>query len=390
MFDKDYDIIVIGGGPAGLTAARYSAKGGASTVLFEKDRDIGYPLRCAEGIGEKGLTRFIEPSQPWKGQKINYAVFISPSGKAIKVDIGIKGYVIHRKLFDYEISRIASQNGAKVFTKCYVRGLIKIDNKIKGVIVRHLNKEYRIRCKVIIGADGIESRTGRWAGIDTSLRLNDVITCAQVTATRIDIDEKSCQFYFGKEIAPGGYAWIFPKGKGLANIGLGISGKYSSDRSPVNYLRKFLDKNFPKCSFQTIVAGGVPSSGTLKDIVKDNVLLVGDAAHQVNPLSGGGIAYAMAAGKLAGTIAAEAIHNSENTEKYLQKYQKEWNKEFGKEIKSYYKIKEALLKFEDDDFEKIAEIISEIKPEELSLRKIFLETFKAHPKILFHIMKVIK
>ena len=390
MYKEYYDVIIVGGGPAGSIAGWFAAKGGASTVILEKDRDIGSPVRCAEGISENGLKQLLEPSPEWQGQRIEYSRFISPSGKNIQVHTKVKGYVLQRKIFDYELSKIAAYEGAEVFTKSYVNGLIRNGDKTTGVNVKHLNREYKILGKIIIGADGLESRVGRWAGINTSCSLEDIDTCAQATVSNINIDEKACHFYFGREIAPGGYAWVFPKGKGYANIGVGINGTNARTKSPAKLLKEFVKKNFPDSSVLTIIGGGVPCSGGLKEIVHKNVMLVGDAAHQANPLSGGGLAYAMAAGKLAGTIAAEAVKDGNNIEKYIIKYQKEWQKKWGKELRSFYKIKQSFYKFNDKDFNKIAEILERIKPEELTLIKLFLETFKSHPKLLVEILKVIK
>lgn len=390
MYKEFYDIIITGGGPAGSLAGWFAAEKGASVVILEKDRDIGYPVRCAEGISENNLKLYLEPSPEWQGQRIEYSRFISPSGKNIRVGTKIKGYILQRKIFDYELSKIAASYGAEVFTKSYVKGLIREGDNIKGVIVKHLNDEYKIFGKIIIGADGVESRIGKWAGINTVCSLEDIDTCVQATVSNIDIEEKACHFYFGKNVAPGGYAWIFPKGKGCANIGLGIRGVNAGVKSPVKFLKEFLKNNFPGGSVHTIIGGGVPCSGGLKKIVHKNVMLVGDAAHQTNPMSGGGLAYAMAAGKLAGTVAAEAVINGKNIEKYIVKYQKEWNKKWGKEIKSFYRIKQRLNNFSDENFEKIAEILEKIKPEEITLRKLFLEAFKSYPKLLVEILKVIR
>ena len=106
----------------------------------------------------------------------------------------------------------------------------------------------------------------------------------------------------------------FPKNDRVANVGLGISGEYARYKSAKKYLKEFIDKHFPNSAVLYTVVGGVPCAPTLKKIVADGLMLVGDAAHQVNPISGGGIATAMIAGKIAGCVAAEAIKEDDFSE----------------------------------------------------------------------------
>ena len=110
----------------------------------------------------------------------------------------------------------------------------------------HLGKEYDVRAKIVIGADGIESKVGRWAGIDTALKPVDVETCAQYLIAGADINQEYCEFYIGNEMAPGGYVWVFPKGGGKANVGIGILGSKMGKFKPrpVDYLNDFVQKKF--------------------------------------------------------------------------------------------------------------------------------------------------
>jgi len=87
-----------------------------------------------------------------------------------------------------------------------------------------------VEADIVVEADGVESKVGRWAGIDTSLKLSDIETCAQFLVAGIDVDQNFCQFYLGNEIAPAGYIWIFPKGKNQANVGIGILGSKSGKK----------------------------------------------------------------------------------------------------------------------------------------------------------------
>jgi digeranylgeranylglycerophospholipid reductase len=153
------------------------------------------------------------------------------------------------------------------------------------------NGDVSVQSKIVIGADGVESQVGRWAGLDTVPRLRDMCSAVQYLMAGLDIDEGICDFYFGAQVAPGGYLWIFPKGKGMANVGIGIAGNRAGKITAQAFLDRFVEANFPTGSILGVVAGGIPLAGTLKQMVKDGLMLVGDAAHQAFPHTGGGIRY---------------------------------------------------------------------------------------------------
>ena len=255
-----YDVIVVGAGPAGSTTALHAAKNGCSVLLLEKDREIGIPVRCAEAVGEIGLSKVLEPKEHWFSNRIEGFRLFAPDGTKVNVNHNEQGWVLDRKIFDRELAEMAADEGVEILTKAYVYDLIKNDNIVSGVKVKYLNNEYEFCAPIIIGADGVESRVGRWAGLKTHLSLKNIETCAQYTLTNIDIDHRYCDFYFSKEWAPGGYVWIFPKGKDSANVGLGISGEHSSPKHAFDYLNLFIDKKFPNAAKINTVAGGVPSA----------------------------------------------------------------------------------------------------------------------------------
>ncbi|MEJ2537833.1 MAG: NAD(P)/FAD-dependent oxidoreductase, partial [Calditrichia bacterium] len=349
---NDYDMIVVGAGPAGSMAAWQAARAGIQVLLLEKDREVGTPVRCAEGVAKKDLEKLLEESVPSGciAAEISKFRLIAPDGTPVFVNIDETGYVLHRRQFDYELALKAIQAGVKLLTHSEVIGVVKSDNYITGVQVKNNGEVKTIYGKIIIAADGVESRVARWAGIDSTTPLKDMETCVQYTLADIEIDSDTCDFYFAKDFAPSGYAWVFPKGDRTANVGLGISGNFAREKTPDEYLDIFLERYFPHSSIISKTVGGVPADKTLKEIVANGFMIVGDAAHQTNPISGGGIISGMIAGKLAGEIAAKAIRAGDYSKKSLLPYAREWHKRVGKSHQRYYHLKEALIKFEDAQF----------------------------------------
>src|SRR3989339_2031015 len=291
--NDSYDVIVVGAGPAGSTAARFAAAGGASVLMLEKDRDVGYPVRCGEAVSHEGVVQFIQPDDRWIAARCDRFRLISPSGHSVIPRLDGLAYVLERRIFDYELAKLAVKEGAEVVTKAYVYDLIKRDGTVEGVRATIKDRNVEIKGKVIIGADGVESRVGKWAGIDTTTHIRDMESCAQFTLGGVKVEEGILEFYFGDNVAPGGYLWVFPKGKDSANVGIGISVECAKEKSAVRWLDEFVQRKFPGAAMLTRIAGGVPCAKTCDEIVKGNVMLVGDAAHQVNPTSGGGIISGM-------------------------------------------------------------------------------------------------
>lgn len=382
-----YDIIVVGAGPAGSTAARYAAAGGASVLVLEKDRDVGYPVRCGEAVSHEGVVQFLEPNPRWIAATVTKFRLVAPNGRSVVPNLDGIGYVLERRMFDYELAKIAASNGAEVVTKAYAYDLLK-DEDGNAVGVKALIKDTptEIRAKIVIGADGVESRVGRWAGMDTTCHIHDMESCAQMTIAGIDVEQETLGFFFGDAIAPGGYLWVFPKGKDSANVGIGISVEQGKKRSAISYLQEFVQKGYPTAAILTQIAGGVPCAKTCERIVQNHVMLVGDAAHQVNPTSGGGIISGMIGGMIAGQVAAEAISGTDLS--HLAEYEKRWHKRLGWRHEVFYNIKEAISRFSDETLNGIAESALKLPEEKRTLGGIFRTALWNQPSMLVDVAKV--
>ena len=388
--NSNYDVVVVGGGPSGSMAAYEIAKAGFSVCVFEKDRDIGYPVRCGEAIGYTGLNQFFKPKKNWIAAEIKGATLVSP--KDHKIDIDFKnetGYILNRRVFDYDLSKIAVIEGADVFTKCYVNDLIIESNFVRGVKLDYLDEKIEVEAKIVIGADGLESRIGRWGGIKTMVPMKDMESCVQYSVSNIDISEDKMIMFVGKNYAPGGYLWIFPKGDKSANIGIGISGKYAKKgKSAKSYLDDFINKHYPNVSILTTVCGGVPCPKPMDKPINNGLMLVGDAAHQINPMTGGGIASGMRGGQIAGQIASQALENNNYSKEYLMQYPKRLFKEFGNNHNRFYRIKESIHQLQDEDLNYIAEKVSKIPKDKRTLGSVFKHAVYKKPSLIVDVFKV--
>jgi len=381
-----YDVIVVGAGPAGSIAARSAAEKGVSVLLLEKDRDVGYPVRCGEAVAKTGIEEFIHADDKWIAAKINKFSFVAPNESEVTVQLNDTAFVLERRLFDYELARSAASAGAEIMTRTYVNGLLFDGGKVCGVRYEHQGEQKEIRSQIVIAADGVESRVGRWAGIQTHVDFREMESSVQITAANIPVNQDTLYFYFGIDVAPSGYLWIFPKGNNKANIGLGISGSIGKKKSALSYLDVFMEKHYPSAPVLTRIAGGVPCGLTLDKISAPGIMLVGDAARQVNPLSGGGIASGMIGGSIAGRIAAEAVIR--NKPDHVLTYDKAWDDRLGKRHHIFNRIKEGIYDFPDETFNTLAEVFVKIPEEKRTLGALFRTALWNKPSLLVDVAKV--
>ena len=384
MSEERCDLLIVGGGPSGLVAAREAcaANPALEVLVLERDRAVGAPVRCGEGVGSKGVSEFLDPTGAnWISRKITRVIFWAPDGTEVRVAAGDVGYILDRTRFEPALAAEAGREGAEIRTGTEVVGISRDGD---GWIARTRGPrgEGTVRARFIIGADGVESMIGRWAGLDTRVPSRDMESCAQYVVSGIDFDPDAIYLHFGDRIAPGGYAWVFPKGVGVANVGLGMVALKSDGRPAREWLHAYLDQYFPTGTRTGYTVGGVIVHTTVKRTVADGLILCGDAAHMINPLSGGGIVTGMKAGRLAGRTAAAAIADGDTSASRLQRYHNEWMALMGDDHERFYRIKEALNKFDDDFYNRLAKTVNGIAPDKRTLGRVFAQALMQHPSLL--------
>jgi digeranylgeranylglycerophospholipid reductase len=393
---EQYDVLVVGGGPAGALAAKTVAAAGLSVLLVEKRPAIGVPVRCAEGIGKDALAEFIQPDPKWIAADLDKAVLVGPDGARFTIGGekagGKVGYVLDRKIFDRELVWQAAEAGAEIQVHTRASAPVMIDGKLQGAVLHQHGNTYEVRARVVIAADGVESKFAKWAGINTTVPLAEIETCAQYIVNDIDIDPKANVFYISNADCPWGYIWIFPKGERCANIGIGIAGTKSGDgHRAKDYLDRYIAKEFPDGKVTELIVGGVSVCRPLSCTVADNLLITGDAARLSDPITGGGIYNAMYTGKLAGEVAVAAIRKGDTSKAALMVYDKTWRDgKLGKTLARNYAVKEAFIRMDDNKFNSIVHSMSDLNIDDLSVKKLVLAIFKANPWLALELPHLLK
>lgn len=379
------DVLVVGAGPAGAVAA-WEAKRAApelDVVLLERDRAVGSPVRCAEGVGDAGLREFVNPDgAAWVSRRITEVIFEAPDDTQVVLAGSGIGWVLDRTRFDAHLAAEAAAAGAEVLVGAEATGMARNGDERWQVRVKERGREDVYRARVVIGADGVETMVGRWAGLDTRVPSRDMESCAQYVLQGIDVNPDAIYLQFSNAIAPGGYAWIFPKAVGVANVGLGVVALKTDGRNARQYLDAWVARRFPDAARTGYTVGGVIVHTTIKKTYADGVLVAGDAAHMINPLSGGGINNAMKAGRLAGRIAAAAVRERDTSERRLSSYHDAWMQLLGEDHLKYYRIKQALEHMDDAFLNSLARTVNKIPAGKRTVGRVFTHALIKHPQLI--------
>jgi len=386
-----YDVVVVGGGPAGTVAAKTAAEAGLSVLLLEKDKEIGLPVRCAELVGHRGFTMSIHPEPSWISHTSHGVTFVSPTGIRINVPTPEPAYMLDRPRMEKDIAHMAARHNADILVRATATGLIFDKKGVCGVRFLNSGTPTEVKSRVVIAADGIESRMAKLAGLNSAItNLNDIGICAQYLVTNIESPEGFPELHFGKNIVPDCYAWMFPKGDGTANLGLGIRAISAQAESPVKLLHRFMQLRFPKAKPLRLTVGSVPLGIFLPKLVCGGFMVIGDAARMANCLDGGGITYSMNSAKLAATVAVEAIKEDDVSEKRLKIFEKRWKSGIGKQQERTYRLKDAVLKVTDNTIEAAAKSLIHKDPSKLKYIDLLKMTVKNQPSLILEAIKLFK
>jgi len=395
---EEFDVIIIGAGPAGLRAAIKLAEQKANVLCIDKKQEIGVPKRCGEGLGIGWFEKLgLKPDRRWAIQPIYGAALYSPSGKMVEVKFNeASGYILERRVFEKELAKEAARKGAKIRCKCHAAGFKRSSGKVIVDCIQD-GEPVQYAAPLIIAADGTESLAARKMGLDTAIKLDDIDSGYQYEMAGIEFNHPEyIHLFFGNDVARRGYVWVFPKGKNEANVGVGVSG--TAGATAKSYLDKFISSHdgLRNGSIIEVNAGSIPVGGFLEDMAADNLLVIGDAAHQVNPIHGGGIGIAMEAADVASGVAAKALKANNFSHSFLQQYNSQWYERRGNKLKGILKRRHMLESLSDKDFETIAnsftgsDVLKIAEGDLLQSAKIVAKKLVRHPKLAKIMLKYLK
>ena len=371
--EYNYDVIVVGGGPAGSSAAFQAAKKGIKVALLEKENSIAETVRTSGVTWIKNIKEFGIPNDCFNPIK-NYS-FCSPNNEVTISDTVAQAAVLDVRRTYRWLAQQAKGVGADIFVKTNVKDVIKNPNgDIIGVIATSQEGNTKFFGKVIIDASGFSSIVSRCMGFVTQWSRFGVGAEYEVKAE--NVDPETWWLMVGEKYSPAGYAWIFPLSKEVVRIGVGV-GKPDSDIDPSERLKELIDskegpiQNLGKITPIEFHYGLIPNEGLTRKTVYNNLILVGDTAGQANPLVLEGIRYAIRFGRVAGEVCSKAIKAGDTSKQALVQYEINWKKEIESKIKSARKVQDRWIGLSDEQWDKELDIIKELTPEE------FLDFIKA-------------
>lgn len=396
--ELSYDIVVVGAGPAGSSAAFSAAKNGMRVALIEKEESVAQTVRTSGVTWIDSIEEFGIPEHCYNPIK-NYS-FCSPNNQVtISSDTAKAAVLDVRKTYRW-LAEKAQKQDVELFLNTTIIDAVRNPNGI-SLNATSSKDEIKFNAKIVIDASGFQSVVAKSLGYVSQWKRFGAGAEYEVEAE--NVDPETWYLMVGEQYSPAGYAWIFPLGKNIVRIGVGV-GKPESPIDPTERLKEIMDKKIgPIAKLGKITPiefhyGLIPNDGLSRKTVYDNLILVGDSAGQANPLVLEGIRYAIRFGRVAGEVAASAIAKGDTSEKTLIPYEETWKKAILAKINSASKVQSRWIGLSDQEWDRELDIIKELSADE------FLDFIKAefglasiiklathHPKLavrqLFNIVK---
>ena len=344
------DVLVVGAGPAGSTAARLCAVSGLRTLLIEEHPEVGCPTHCTGKLSAHAFERFKLPMSLIQ-TPLRAAALYAPDGTVARLRRSVvDSYVVDRDPFDRYLAEQAAAAGAEVITGARARTIARADGRLRVEIDRREGR-LSIDAPLVIDAEGANPVLPPQLGIAPRRTL--------VHGLQYELDgaaieaEDAPDLYFGREVAPGFFAWLMPIGGRRGRLGLAVDPRLT-DRPPVYYLDRLKSTHpavAPRVRGGTVLrklAGRIPILGLRRPSFTDGMLVVGDAAGQVKATSGGGIYFSMLAGELAARAAARYLGRDTDARRgALAAYERDWQAAFGREVRFTTIVRQALNRLPD-------------------------------------------
>jgi digeranylgeranylglycerophospholipid reductase len=341
---KKIDVAIVGGGPVGGYIAYLIAQKGYSTCIIEEHQTIGLPLKCAGLITPRVFDNIPISKEKLIENTIKGAHIHMPSGEILTIG-GNKNHalVINRTIFDQKLIKKAQESGAVLKQHSKVIDLKKEKNKI-SISIKNNNTITKTDSSIVIGADGPYSILRRRFNFPEP---KEFLIGMGAQVENINLDPNFVEIFLGRNIAPGFFAWAIPTNKQGTQARIGLCVEKSSILSIKHCFQNLIKQPVLNETKILKYSGGVIPLGPLKKTTSDHILLVGDAAAQVKPTSGGGIYPGLVCAKKCSDVVLEALQSHEFNNKNLINYHQSWTQEIGKELSLGMSFRRIFYKLDD-------------------------------------------
>jgi len=363
-----FDIIIVGGGPAGLAAAEAAARGGARVAVLERQSEIGYPIHTSGGSWITDMQALGIPAHLY--YPIYHITWLSPNRQLqLTYHDPVACVIDVRGVYQYLAGR-AVQAGAALYLRSPVEGPILEEGRVVGVIARdHTGRTCRWSSQIVIDASGFSATIATKAGLHAGYRRYGYGAEYDYYAPNYNQDE--LYLIMGSQVAPSGYAWIFPRGNGRVRLGIGVL-RPDTNADARTYLDTFTQRlpqlapAFAGASPIEYHTGLFPSEGTTHSFVGNGFLTTGDAAGQGSTLVGEGIRFAIYSGQMAGRVAAAAIRAGDTSAQFLAQYEHEWRARFGRAMHIAYLINRRIAAYTDEQWDHSLDMLARLTPAQIA------------------------
>ena len=342
----DFDLAVVGAGPAGSQVARLVAEAGYRVALIEEHREIGEPIQCG-GLVTPRVFDYVDCRHTIL-HAVHGAEIYSPSGRRLVLDgHETEAVVIDRAMFDRALAERALRAGAESYLGTQAQGAERENAGVRLHLLRD-GEPVDLTCRLLVGADGVRSGVAKWFRI---LKPRTILPGFEMDMVGVRGDPGTVKLFLGSKFAPGFFGWIIPAGE-TSRVGLCVG-----EGNAWAYLQEMLRwgpvKQYTAGAQPLLyIAGGIPL-GFPRRTYADNVLVVGDAACQAKATSGGGIFTALVCATLAAETAVGALARGDCSGKVLREYHRAWTRSIGKELRKDLAIHETYRKLTDAQMEKV-------------------------------------
>jgi digeranylgeranylglycerophospholipid reductase len=367
--EEEHPIIVVGGGPCGSFSAYSAAKAGANVVVCEEHKTIGVPSYCAGHLSLTGLKQLGLLPLPKEVVENTFkrAVFYSPFGREFSIKFSSPiTCAVNREQFDKYLAELAMKASAEYRLGMRVDSLVLENGFVKGIVANKDGERETLTSNIIIDAEGVSSSLLKKAGYLT-LNRSAVVNAAQAEVDNVDdVESDTVEVYLGRKYASGFYVWVVPRRDGSAKIGLATkTGNPKEHLRNIIYNHPIASKKLKKSKIIKESFHSIPLGGAISRTYHNGLLIVGDAASQVKPTTGGGVIFGLLCSQIAGEVAANAVMSNDYSAEFLSQYQSRWKKAIGFELAVMRQLRLLFDRLTDKEIDKLVKLCFKLEMDKI-------------------------